>query len=251
MKGIQGIVIAVALGITGAVCNWLYLSNQARNYQSVSFVAVRADAGVNFGDRFKEDYFVRVDVPKSRVGNLERTAVKWEDRMAWLGIAATRSYGESGDEILLHQELKTPAKKDLNTMIGESERIMWLPVDSRTFNPSHVNPGDSISFRVPQYASSRPIPAKGSSGARPGSTTVSAEIIGPFRILALGNRKGRRDVRKAAGLSSGAENTLAISVIVDKNGHLEARAQQLSQILQLTNFQGVQALLHPASEQEE
>lgn len=248
MKGLQGLLIAAGLGVAGAILNWFYIQKQAREYESVAFVAVRADAGVNLGDRFKGGQLERVDVPKRRVGNLERTAVQWNARGNVIGMYATRSYGEFGDEILLNQDLKTPAHKDLNSLISESERVIWLPVDSRTFNPLHVNPGDEVSFMVSLYAAQSRVPTTSSSVSRTGTGTGSArsEIVGPFRILALGNRKGRVEVRRAAGLSSGGESTIAIAVELEKSGQLGADAERISEVLQLTNFQGVQVLLHPA-----
>ena len=241
MKGIQGLAIALALGITGAVCNWLYIAQQAQNYERVAFLAVDNGTQVDAGDKFTKDHFMKVDIPKKDLGNLENTAVKWSDLILVVGQPATKDY--SGGEIILNQDLRTPAKEDLNKLIGKDERVMWLPVDARAFNPQHVNPGDQVSFKVPGFLRQNPASANGASG----STPAGDEIIGPFRILALGNRKGRREIRKAAGLSSGSENVIAISVEV-RGTQLEPKAQRISEVLQLTNFQGVQVLLHPADE---
>lgn len=240
MKGIQGLVIAAALGITGGVCNWLYISQQADQYERVSLLAIKRDVQLEIGDRFKESHFMKVDVPKLRLGNLESTAVLWKDRAGVVNLPATRNY-TGGAEILMVQDLQTPAKEDLNKKIGPDERIMWLPVDSRTFNPQHVNPGDQVSFRIPALLA-QPVPASAPDGG-------GDEIIGPFRILALGNRKGRREIHRAAGLKSGSENVIAISVEIRAN-QLAPKAQRISAILQRTNFKGVQVLLHPASEKE-
>lgn len=246
MKGMQGILIAAMFGIVGAVCNWFYIVQQADKYERESFIAIDPTAEINLGDRFKREHFQKVEIPKNHLGNLETTAVKWIDLDAVEGLAATRAY--FGSEILMHQDLESPAKKELNSMIGKDERVMWLPADSRTFNASHVNPGDEVSFRIPRFA--RPAAPDGGleDNLEPGQVEPE-EIIGPFRILALGNRKGRKDIRKAAGLSSGAENVIAISVAV-RGSQLEPKAQRISEILQLTNFQGVQILLHPAPDKK-
>ena len=242
MKGTQGLVIAVALGITGAVCNWLYMAQQATNYERVAFLAVGNGMQIEAGDKFTEAHFIRIDIPKSDLGNLEKTAVKWSDLNVVVGHPATKDY--IGGEIILNQDLRTPAKEDLNNLIGKDERVIWLPVDSRTFNPQHVNPGDQVSFKVPRHLGRNPQPA----GSKKSPPLTVNEIIGPFRILALGNRKGRRDIRTAAGLSSGSENVIAISVQVRSN-QLEPKAERISGLLQMTNFQGVQVLLHPAAEE--
>ncbi len=240
MRGIQGVVIAACVGIVGAVCNWYYIHRLSRDKEKVAFVAIERQAQINLGDRFKEAHFVKVDIPKDNLGRLDETAVKWDALDTLIDLPATRSF--QGGEILLHQDLKTPASKELNDLIGENERVMWLPVDARSFNPQHVNPGDEVSFRIPSMIGI-------TAGSRPGQTpkTGSEEIIGPFRILALGNRKGSSEVHRASGLSAGSENTIAISVKIE-NDQLEPKAQRISEVMQMTNFNGVQILLHPAIE---
>ena len=237
MKGAQGIMIAVALGVVGFVCNWLYLNGQASGDQMVHFVGVATDARVNQGDVFQEEHLTRIPVPEKYKGELAKVAYRWSDRRLVIGQKAARTMAADGTELVLHPDLTTPAAQDINETIAEDERVMWLPVDSRTFLPQHVDPGDQVSFRIPEFGDS--------TATRNRPTAGSGQIIGPFRILALGNRKGRRSVRQAAGLSSGAENTIAIAVkVVQPDGKLEARAETLAGIVAVNNFQGVQVLLH-------
>ena len=167
---------------------------------------------------------------------MSELAYLWNDRNLVIGRKATRTMGGRGTELVLDKDLETPTTQDINEQIAENERVMWLPVDSRTFLPQHVDPGDQVSFRIPELGS-------GPNSSRP--TTGGGQIIGPFRILALGNRKGRRDVRQAAGLASGAENVIAVAVKVENpDGKLEPQAETLAGILAGNNFQGVQVLLH-------
>ena len=164
------------------------------------------------------------------------------DRNLVIGQKASRTMATDGTELVLHPDLTTPAASDINETIADNERVMWLPVDSRTFPPQHVDPGDQVSFRIPEFGSS-------SGSQRP--TAGSGEIIGPFRILALGNRKGRRNVRQAAGLASGAENVIAIAVQIEQStGKLEVRAETLAGIVATNNFQGVQVLLHKRTREQ-
>ena len=237
MKGAQGIMIAVALGVVGFVCNWLYLNGQASGDQMVQFVGVTTDARVNQGDVFQEEHLTRIPVPRKYQGELAQVAYRWSDRNLVIGQKAARTMAADGTELVLHPDLTTPAAQDINESIADNERVMWLPVDSRTFLPQHVDPGDQVSFRIPEFGSTT------STKNRP--TTGGGQIIGPFRILALGNRKGRRNVRQAAGLASGAENVIAIAVKVEQpGGKLEARAETLASIVAVNNFQGGQVLLH-------
>ena len=243
MNGIQGIVIAAALGIVGAVCNWFYVSRQAAGYQKVAFVAVSPDAQVNLGDKFREEHLTPVYVPQAAVGNLTQSAVLWSVKGTVVGQPATKAY--FGGEILLHQDLKTAEGGDLSSKVGENERVLWLPVDARTFEPTHVNPGDQVSFLIPGFTGRGPTPL-GSTGQ---SAEGGGEILGPFRILALGSRTASRNVQRAQGLPSGRENMMAVSVRLEGN-RLESRAERLTQVLAQTNFQQVVVLLHPSEKKE-
>ena len=237
MKGAQGIMIAVAMGVVGFVYNWLYLEREASRVELVSFVGVSQPADVKRGDVIQSDDLVPISMPKSHESQLAQVAVLWDQRDLVIGQKAARDLAVSGEaELVMHRDLTTPAIKDINELIADNERVMWLPVDSRTFNPQHVDPGDQVSFRIPEFG-------KGASRSQP--TEAGGKILGPFRILALGNRKGRRDVRQAAGLASGAENVIAVAVKVENpDGKLEPRAETLAGILAVNNFQGVQVLLH-------
>ena len=242
MKGVTGLIIALTLAIAGGVCNWMYIARQAENYERVAFVKV-GDERIRAGDKFKRDHFEKVEIPKNLLGNLETVAVKWIDLTTVVNRVATKDYVT--DQIILQSDLTTPAATDLNKKIGPDELVMWLPVDPRAFMSQHVNPGDMVSFRVPRLLTSGPTPVTSEDDDGP----VSDEIIGPFRILALGNRKGDPAVAKAYGQRSGSENVLAISV-KKRDTSLEPRAQRIADILATTSFKGVQVLLHPSTETE-
>lgn len=241
MKGVTGLIIALTLAIAGGACNWMYIARQADRYERVSFVKVDADQ-IRAGARFKREDFGKVDIPKNNLGNLETVAVKWIDLSTVLNRVASKNYVR--DQILLQDDLTTPASGDLNKKIGPEERVMWLPVDPRGFNPQHVNPGDMVSFRVPKLLTGGPTPVVSED-----DEPQIDEIVGPFRILALGNRKGDPQIAKAYGQRFGSENVLAISVKM-RGSSLDPRAQRILDVLATSNFKGVQVLLHPATENE-
>ena len=58
---------------------------------------------------------------------------------------------------------------------------------------------------------------------------------------------GRAEYARAEGVRLGSENVVAIAAEL-RGLDLEPKAQRISQILEQTNFKGVQVLLHPASE---
>ncbi len=55
MKGIQGLILALALGIIGALVNWAYLASRSKEVEALYFVAIAANASLNRGDVIRED----------------------------------------------------------------------------------------------------------------------------------------------------------------------------------------------------
>lgn len=96
-----------------------------------------------------------------------------------------------------------------------------------------------------------PTLAAGSEPA-PGPPVVrgGSEIIGPFRVLSLGNRLGSLEVMQANHIPQVQENVMTISVQV-VGDELEPKAKKLWEALCRTNFRGVGVLLHPRNERDE
>lgn len=242
MKGVQGIIIALALAIAGGICNWMYLANQADRYERMAFIKVKVDE-IRVGDKFNEEHFDKVEIPRNALGNIETTAVKWTDKNTVVGKVAIRNYAR--DQILLHEDLRTPPTTPLNQSILENERIFWMPIDPRTLNPQQINPGDKISFRVPRNYLALAGNGAGNTKPEGAAEPLGEEIIGPFRILALGNRRGSVEVAKAAGQSAGSENVITLVAEFPTN-KLERNAQRIIDLFHETGLKGVQPLLHPA-----
>jgi hypothetical protein len=249
MKGVPGLLLALGLGIAGAFCNWIYLAQKGEELERIDFIGIDEGTKINVGDKFVEAHFRKIPVPRNAAGHLEKAALTWGEMQSVVGMAATKSF--SPGEILLRQYVKTPPENDIKKLLAQDERVLWIPVDTRTFVSSLVSAGDQVSFIVPRLVSGVPAPAGtesggGGDGAVSG-TSSATEMIGPFRILALGNRLGSREVLSAAGGSASQENVMAVAVKVIGNS-LDARGQQISDLLRLTNFQQVQVLLHPAAD---
>ncbi len=207
MKGMPGMMIAAGLGVVGALCNWFYVQNQARNYETVSFVAIAPDAGINSGDRFREEHFVKVDVPRKFVGMLESVAVQWKVLKTVVGVRATRQHRDG--ELLLQSSLETPAQRDLSEKLSDDEVLFQVVVDSSTFISEHYNPDDEVQFFVPQYLEAVAAP---NGPSQPSPVVGSTRTVGPFRILALGTRKGTREVATAYDRRPVRENVITIAL---------------------------------------
>jgi len=258
MKGVQGLILAIGLGVAGALFNWAYLYNSSRDVEKINFIGIKPGATINRGEVLREDQLVPVGIPERWVGNLKDFALLWDTRQTVIGSPVWRTIG--GETLLLAEDLKTPPQE---LKLGENERAMWIPVDTRGFVPSLVLPGDTVSFIASRSQMGAPTPAKppeqpadGAGNELASAPTGPTEIIGPFTILSLGNRLGSPEVMRAAKIPQVQENvmTIAVKVIkVKKNPddpkspeyeELEEKAATLWKVLQATNFRQVGVLLH-------
>lgn len=239
MKGVQGLLLSLGLGLAGAVCNWFYLERLAGKEAKMSFIGIKADAQINVGDTLLASHLVKVDIPKSAVGNLDQVAPPWGSLSLVVGQPSTRSY--RGGELVMQQDVRSPGSKDLNDKLGKDEVAIWIPIDTRTFNSMRVNPDDEVSFLLPNSALGGPSPTP--LGGQP-NRSAHSDIVGTFRILELGNRTGRPEVQKAAGARQANENVIAI-VAKFTGGHLDEKAERVTEYMRATKSQGLQVILHP------
>ncbi len=239
MKGVQGLLLSLGLGLAGAICNWFYLERLAGREAKVSFIGIKADAQINVGDVLRDDQLIKVDIPRSAVGNLDQVAPLWGLKSTVAGQTTSRSF--RGGELVLQQDLRTPGAKDLNDKLGKDEVAIWLPIDNRTFNSMRVNPDDEVTFILPRVGQGgpSPIPATGQS-----APSANSEYVGPFRILELGNRTGRPEVQRAAGSRQANENVIAI-VAKYASGRLDPKAERVTDYMRSSKAQGLQVILHP------
>ncbi|MCS7306396.1 MAG: hypothetical protein NZ602_14970 [Thermoguttaceae bacterium] len=269
MKGIQGLILALGLGIAGALFNWAYLHQKSLEQAMVLFVGINPNVTVNAGDKLSEDHLVPVAIPAGSVGNLKDFAYLWESRSSLVGRPVYRTL--TGGSLVLREDLKTPPPELVfgeNLPPGEEERVLWVPVASNSFVPSLVSPGDMVDFVVsyggptPAYVSSGSSSSSSSSEEgsseeesgqpspkpAPSSSIRTAkgniEVLGPFKILSLGNRLSSWEVWQAWGKQPANENVLGVSVRL-KNGQLEPKAQRLIALLQETGFRNVTVMLRP------
>ena len=237
MKGLSGLLLSLGLGLAAAVCNWLYMNRLAGAEAKESFIGIKTP--INIGETILDAHLVKIDLPRSAMGNLDQVAPKWGLKSTVTGQTTSRSY--RGGELVPLQDLRTPGAKDLNQKLGRDEVALWIPIDSRTFNSMRVNPDDEISFLLPRsgVSSYSPTPVP-----NPSKDAMSNEIVGTFRILELGNRTGRPEVQRAAGMRQSNENVIAI-VAKFAEGRLDAKAERVIDYMRLSKSQGLQVILHP------
>jgi len=243
MKGIQGLLLAIALGIAAAAFNWVYLNSKSGQMTTRAFVGIAENVDVERGETLREADLVRVEIQTRWVGNLEDFAVLYSARQSVVGAPVWRRL--IGGSLLLRQDLRTPPQE---LKFGANERVIWIPVDTRTFVASLVEPGDQVSFLVSPLRTGVPTPADpqnpgGAFSPTPGGGPI--DVIGPFQILALGNRLGSAEVMRAAKIPQVQENVMAVRVAADSAGNMDADAQKLMRLLNETNFRPVGVMLHP------
>lgn len=240
MKGFTGLAIAAILGLAGAICNWLYLERASNTQDKVAFIGIRNDVTLNVGDAIQEEHLQQISLPKGAVGNLDKVAPQWSARPAIIGQRANRVF--QGGEIILEIDLAAPAQQQLARTLQPDEVAFWVPLDPRSVVTEQINPGDLVSFEIPPAAESK-TPSGLSKDDK--AAADEGEILGPFRVLAIGSRREPTNVQQAFRGRMGNEATLTI-VAELKQGQLDPLTARLSRVLGTRARQGLVVLLHSA-----
>jgi len=250
MKNWIGLLIALSLGVVACLLNWQYLDRKSKEIEVVSFLSIADDVRLKQGDTFLESHFVQLDIPRKNVGSLQESAVLFSDLQTVVSLKALHDY--RGGEVVLRQELKTPPSE---LKLEKGELAFWIPVNSATFVSALVQPGDTVSFMVPNAATvfegmdeaeeaARPTgPEFGFSEPPPEPAPVSSansELVGPFRVISLGDRLGSFEVSSASGRSRARENV--IGVAVKKS---DPKSEKLFRLTGSPGFRQAGVVLHP------
>jgi len=298
MKGIQGLIIAIGLGIAGALFNFAYLYSKSQEAEMEAFVGIGPKATVARGEVLKREHLVPVDVPRRYVGNLKDHAFLWAGRESVLDCRVSRTL--TANSLLLKADLN-PVPLELkfgqNAKPGMEERAMGVPVELRRDVPPLVEPGDLVTFIVPSLGWEAPTPAKEDSANDDGGSIVASgktespktesgtieggktqparspalkpvpawssrrapagdsELIGPFKVLSMGNRLGSAEDMRANRIPQAQETVMLILVHVEKDKNdrwtLVAEAKKLERALNETNSRPLAYLHHPRAQRPE
>lgn len=261
MKNWIGLLIALSLGIVACLLNWQYLERKSKEIEVISFLAIKDSVQLKTGETFRENHFEKLDIPRKNAGSLQETAVLFSDLQTVVSMKALHDY--RGGEIVLRQELKTPPE-EFN--LKENELAMWIPVSTAAFVSSLVKPGDEVSFVVPSpnsvFQNMTQVPDPGDQlGPEFGGTediedsnrnqpvNTNSELVGPFRVLSLGNRLGSYEVSVATGAPRARENVMGIAVIKLGN-RIDPKAEKLVRWMSQPNFRQASVVLHPRKTEE-
>lgn len=257
MKNWIGLLIALSLAIVACLLNWQYLERKSKEIEVVSFLSIAEGVQLKRGDTFQAEHFVQLDIPRKNVGSLQETAVMYRDLDTVISMKALHDYW--GGEIMLRQELKTPPKE---FKLQDDEFLMWIPVNSAAFVSSLVQPGDTVSFLVPNPTTvfsdiadleDQNLPEGPEFGRtedidEPNPTaSVNSELVGPFRVVSLDDRLGSYEVSIAAGGRRSRENVMGIA-IKKYGGGIDPKAEKLVRWMAQPNFRQAGVVLHPRKE---
>jgi len=244
MKGLPGLAVAFALAVGAALLNWSYLARRSQDVEKIGFLGIVADADVGRGEPLRKEHLVRVDIPKRWAGNLEDFAIPYSAEGTVIGSRVWRR--QIGGSLLLGQDLRTPPQE---LRISESERVVFVPVDTRTFVPSLVSPGDQVWFMTVKPQTGEPTPADVVSPAsRRTPSSAPTHTIGPFEVLSVGNRLSSGEVFRAARVSQSQENVMGIRATATRDGALDGKTLELMQMLNDTDFRPVSIIWSPAGQ---
>ncbi|WP_347244358.1 hypothetical protein [Thermogutta sp.] len=246
MKGIQGLILGLGVGLAAALFNWAYMTRATGDIEAVAFVGIAPNKDLDIGHVLAEEDLVPVAIPPLPARRLKDFAYLYADRASIIGLRVTRPV--PGGSLLLQDDLRPPPPRLRfgGQPAGNTEEIaMFIPIDTRTIVPSLIEPGDMVSFIV-----SAPTPVPGGNppaGENPTAPATNAgggpQVIGKFKVLAVGNRLTSVEAHRAYQLPQSQENILTISVKLE-DGRLEPKAERLWKMLEATNFRQVGVILH-------
>lgn len=258
MSGMKGVMVAVGLGIVGALFNYAYLSSRSHDLAMVHFIGVKPEVTVNRGDRLEASQLQKVSIARANAGNLVKFAESYDAMSSVLGCPVHRTL--EGGSLLLRTDTRTPPSElifEPPTRPGVEEVAMGVPIDPARIVPALIKPGDLVSFiavreTVPEV---RPAPVTATlaaaSPAPPAEPEAFGEAggvlrIGPFRVLSLGTRLGSTDVARAARQTTVQENVMMVAVRIE-NGKFEPKALQLLQFMEQGRSRPLGYVLHAPS----
>jgi hypothetical protein len=226
MKGIQGLVMAVVLGILGAVVNLYYL-NKSSDTDVERFVGIREGVSIARGTRLTREHLEPVEIPSTSAKRLKTYAFLYKDIDSVVGERALRDYSGRRGEIILRQDLRTPPPA---LTLKANEAAIGVIVNSATTLTSQIVPGVTpVSFYLPVDR---------------GSGEGAWDWFGSFDVLAVGSRLGTSDTMRAHNISAQQRNVLTLRVKYS-DGKIDKKIAELKDYLRRTANPPLEVMIHP------
>jgi len=239
MKGMQGLIVAGALGVLGVALNSFYLLYKTPD-KNVEFIGIgdKNDETkiitIEPGTVITKDHLVEVVIPERNAKNLKDFVYLYADLGTVVGITATRRY-QTGD--LLYREHVRTSPTELKLEPGE--KLIWIPVSGNSFVPELVDPGDRIEFVVPVSEPRAPPTPSVEGGVRPVESPQSSRVskketatFGPFRVKSLGTRLASSGVVRGNRIPTSQERLVGIVIKIEDEKKVE-QSQELEHAKEL------------------
>jgi hypothetical protein len=217
MKGATGLIVAVFLGLAGALLNWFYLDSKTRDIKNMMFVGVKEGAAIEPGQLIERSRLEQVPVPERFGTKLKQHVFLWDDVATLVDQRAPRRL--EGGQLFFRSYYVTPPN-ELELKPGEVHYV--VPVDNGNVVAEFLNPGDRIMFVLPASQSIvSPTPASGEldEPAAPAAIFSGVETIGPFRVKSVGSRLSSAELARGSRSYSAQERL--IGIVVDENDAAE------------------------------
>ena len=217
MKGATGLIVAVFLGLAGALLNWFYLDSKTRDIKNMMFVGVKEGNPIEPGQLIEKSRLEPVPVPERFGTKLKQHVFLWDDVGTLVDQRAPRRL--DGGQLFLRSYYVTPPN-ELELKPGEVHYV--VPVDTGNVVSEFLDPGDRIMFVL---ATSQSIVSPAPSNTEteeptPFAATLSGvESIGPFRVKSVGSRLSSAELARGNRTSSSQERL--IGIVVNENDAVE------------------------------
>src|SRR5688572_24168647 len=151
MKGATGLIVAVFLGLAGAVMNWFYLDQKTRDIQNMSFVGIKEDVTLKSGELVRRDQLEEVPIPERFGKKLLNIVHPWSDVSTLVDRPVQREI--TGGQLFFRHFSTTPPRE---LELAANEVHFVVTVDSGGVVPDLINPGDRITFVLPVMSREQP-----------------------------------------------------------------------------------------------
>ncbi len=205
--------LPIGLGLVASFMNMVATTSKLAKY-----VAVRINQEVEFGVPLREEMLERAEI-SGDLFNLPKSFVAWKDRASIYGHPAPRRF-ETGDLVMWRDA--EPQNNILPTNAGELP--MSVSLGGVTVVPEFISVGEQVSFFVgkqPSRGTRDPADWDSRDHLAPAARSI-AHQIGPFRVLAVGNR-----TTKLGQGQTRNERILTIAARIAAGGVLDEKSDRL------------------------
>lgn len=231
MKSVQGLIVAIVLGLLGGAVNMYYLQ-KGRTTETIDFVGIRKGAKIRRGKPIQKSQLEAVRIPQEHVGNVGEYAVRFHKINTIVGRKAVRNYTGVGGTLFLLEDLRTPPTY-LN--LGTNDSGIGVTINTSTIVTSLIIPGVTpVSFYLP---------ASRKTSAKTAGPDESWEWFGPFDVLTVGNRLGDPVLMRAEGISPKQQNILTLRS-QSADGKPDPRVEELKAYQQRTKNTPLEVKFH-------